>query len=201
MLRGGVLQGMYFQGRSTGALSGDYVCGVDNAAGAGVGILVKQATPSQPVPCLGEDDCENDAVCLDGVCVDDAGGAPAVTVRGVTTAYNADAGVRLSGYRSADFGADAADGAGRNAFTDNGLTVDGVPRLRRNFINVLTDTTALVPARATSGSTATRPAAPRPTSAARPRSRATTPTTPRPRRRRIASTWPTPCCTPRPRRR
>ncbi|MFN8645043.1 MAG: hypothetical protein U0802_26470, partial [Candidatus Binatia bacterium] len=44
---------------------------------------------------------------------------------------------------------DAADGAGRNAFTDNGLTVDGVPRLRRNFINVLTDTTALVPARGT----------------------------------------------------
>lgn len=147
VLRGGVLQGMYFQGRSVGAIDGDYVCGIASGAGAGIGILVKMNTPASPVFCLSEDDCESDGACIDGVCVDDTEGAPAVLVRGVTTAYNGDSGVRLNGYRSADFGADGAGGAGNNAFTHNGFTVRGAARLKRNFVNALVDLTQVVPAR------------------------------------------------------
>jgi hypothetical protein len=146
VLRDGVLQGMYFQGRSEGAISDDYVCGVSNEGGGGIGILVKLVTPAPPVPCLSEDDCEDDATCLNGQCVEDTSGAPTVSVRGVATVYNADSGVRLNGYRSADFGTDGAANAGHNAFADNGFTVNGVPRLKRNFVNALVDTTALVPA-------------------------------------------------------
>ena len=146
VVRGGVSVGMYFQGRSEGAIAGDYVCGIDNGSGAGIGILVKLITPVAPVPCLSEDDCENDGICLDGQCVDDTAGAPAVSVRGVTTAYNADSGVRLNGYRAADFGTDGMDGGGHNAFTDNGFTTDGTPRLKRNFVNALVSTSTLVAA-------------------------------------------------------
>jgi hypothetical protein len=146
VLRGGVLQGMYFQGRSEGVIANDYVCGIDNAAGGGVGILVKLITPSPPVTCITEDDCEDDGVCVDGQCVDDTAGAPTVSVRGVTTAYNTDSGVRLNGYRSADFGTGGSVNAGRNAFAANGFDANGVPRLKRNFVNALVDTTALVPA-------------------------------------------------------
>jgi hypothetical protein len=72
--------------------------------------------------------------------------------------------VRLNGYRSADFGADGATEAGRNAFTDNGFTVAGVPRVKRNFVNALIDFAAPAPAQGnqwqhcypTSGATADR---------------------------------------------
>jgi CSLREA domain-containing protein len=147
VLRDGVLQGMYFQGRSEGMITGDYVCGIANGSGAGIGILVKMNVPVPPVPCLSEDDCESDGACIDGFCVDDTEGAPAVSVRGVTTAYNGDSGVRLNGYRAADFGAGGTAGAGNNAFTDNGFTVGGAARLKRNFVNALLDSTDLVRAR------------------------------------------------------
>jgi hypothetical protein len=146
VLRDGVLQGMYFQGRSEGAIADDLVCGISNEGGGGIGILVKLITPVPPMPCLSEDDCEDDAMCLNGQCVEDTSGAPTVSVRGTATVYNADSGVRLNGYRSADFGTDGAANAGHNAFADNGFTATGVPRLKRNFVNALVDTTALVPA-------------------------------------------------------
>ncbi|MBX3026752.1 hypothetical protein KF840_17740 [bacterium] len=145
VVRGGVLQGLYFQGRSAGAINGDYVCGISNGSGAGIGILVKQATPMPPVPCLSEGDCEDDGICLDGVCVDDTGGAPEVSARGVTTVWNGDSGVRLNGYRSADFGSEGD--AGGNAFTNNGFTEAGTARLKRNFVNALVDTAVLAAAR------------------------------------------------------
>jgi hypothetical protein len=146
VLRDGVLQGMYFQGRSEGMIADDYVCGMNNAAAGGIGILVKLSTPAPPVPCVTEDDCEDDGVCLAGQCVDDSGGAPTVSVRGVATVYNTDSGVRLNGYRSADFGTDGLANAGGNCFADNGFTASGTPRLKRNFVNALVDTTTLVPA-------------------------------------------------------
>jgi hypothetical protein len=146
VLRGGVLEGMYFQGRSEGTIADDYICGVDNSAGGGIGVLVKLITPAPPAPCLSEDDCENDGICLQGQCVDDTAGAPSVSVHGVTTAYNGDSGVRLNGYRTADFGTGGTDGAGHNAFTDNGFTLNGTSRLKRNFVNALVDSTAVVSA-------------------------------------------------------
>jgi hypothetical protein len=146
VLRDGVLQGMYFQGRSEAALAGDYVCGMDNGAGGGIGLLVKATTPPPPMSCVSEDDCEDDRICVEGQCVDDATGAPDVVVRGVTTAYNGDSGVRLNGYRAADFGVDGMAGAGNNAFTVNGFTTAGIPRLKRNFVNALADTSVLVSA-------------------------------------------------------
>jgi hypothetical protein len=146
VLRGGVLQGMYFQGRSAGTITDDYICGIDNTAGGGIGMLIKLTTPPPPVPCLTEDDCEDDGVCVDGLCVDDTAGAPVVVVRGLTAAYNGDSGIRLNGYRTADFGSDGLDGAGRNAFTNNGFTTDGSPRTKRNFVNALVNTSALVAA-------------------------------------------------------
>lgn len=145
VLRDGVLQGQYFQGRSTGLIAGDYICGMDNAAGGGIGILVKMNLPAVPTACFSEDDCENDAACVDGFCQDDTAGAPTVAVRGVTAAYNGDSGVRLNGYRAADFGSDGDARAGRNAFTDNGFTAaDGTPRLKRNVVNALVDTATVV---------------------------------------------------------
>jgi hypothetical protein len=145
VVRGGVLQGLYFQGRSDGMVTDDYICGTANGAGDGTGMLVKMPTPPAPVPCFSEDDCESDASCVDGRCVADSG-APSVAVRGTTTAFNADAGVRLNGYKAADFGSDGGAQAGGNAFTDNGYTPAGAVRLKRNFVNTLADTSVLAAA-------------------------------------------------------
>jgi hypothetical protein len=142
VVRNGVLHGLYFQGRSEGVIAGDYICGIDNAAAGGIGIRV-QSTTGAPTRCPSEDG----GACAGRRCAGESAGAPTVSVRGVTTAYNGDAGVRLDGCRGADFGTDAAAKAGNNAFTDNGFTRGGAARLRRNFVNALVDTTALVPAR------------------------------------------------------
>ena len=129
VVRGGVSQGVFLQDQSEGTLTDDYVCGTEQGDD-GVGIRIKADNLLPPMSCTTVDDCPLGWTCDGSLCV-----APPIplriSVRGVTTAYNTDSGVKLDGIAVAEFGTDGTTNAGQNAFVANGA------RAKRNFVNVL----------------------------------------------------------------
>jgi len=135
VVRGGLSQGVFLQEQSGSVLTGDYVCGTEQGED-GVGILVKADNPPA-ISCTTSDDCPLGWTCDDSLCVPPP---LLMRIRGVTTAYNTDSGVKLQGVAVAEFGTDGTTDAGQNAFVANGT------RTKRNFVNALDPPAPLIAA-------------------------------------------------------